>query len=83
MPDEFALPIIYNQDQLEFPCTIIRLPYTYQLQIEVGRQKLFFEPDDRGEFRVVKMPWQDENGIRQIDPRLVQVIITELNKLWH
>ncbi len=83
MPDEFVLPITYNQDRLELPCTIIRLPYTYQLEIEVNGQKLFFEQDDSGEFRVVKMPWQDQHQIKRIDSRLIQAIITELNLLHH
>ena len=83
MPEQFMLPLMYKSESREYPTTLIRLPYTYQLQVEVDDQKLFFEPDDSGEFRLVKMLWQNEEDIKKIDSGLINRIIETLNSLYN
>ena len=81
MPEQFTLPVMYKDKEYDFTVTIIRLLYTFQLQIEVNNQKLFFELDEGGDYRLVKMPWQNENDIKRLDAMLIQAIIDTLNAL--
>jgi len=81
MSEQFTLPIQHKGEVHEFAVTLIRLPYTYQVQVEVDTQKLFFEPDDSGEYRLIKMPWQSESDITRLDSTLIQTIIDTLNTL--
>lgn len=81
MPEQFTLPVPNKGEMQECAVTLIRLPYTYQLQVEVDTQKLFFEPDDCSEYRLIKMPWQSEQDITRLDSALIQTIIDTLNTL--
>lgn len=81
MSEQFVLSLLYNGEQKEFVVNFIRLPYTYQLQIFIGEQSIFFEPDEEGMYRVITMPWQDEKDIRKIDAQLLQKIGTLLNTI--
>ncbi len=83
MPDQFSLALKYNDEVIEFLVTLVRFSYSYQLQIEVENQTLAFEPDDSGEFRLIRLPWQNESDIKKIDIRLIEIIIENLNTIYN
>ncbi len=83
MPDQFSFPLKYKDEVIEYLVTLVRFPYSYQLQIEVENQTLAFEPDDSGGFRLIRLPWQNESDIKKIDVRLIEIIIENLNTIYN
>jgi hypothetical protein len=53
MDQFFQLPIFYNGEQLSFTANLIRVGYGYQFQLKVNEQKIFFEPDEEGNYRAI------------------------------
>lgn len=46
--------------------------YTYKICVTVDDMDVYFEPDEEGGFRVVKMPGQDEKKLDKIDKSLLE-----------
>jgi len=40
----------------------------------IAETEVFFEPDEEGHYRSVKMPWQEEKQIEKIDRDLLREI---------
>ncbi|MEP6682878.1 MAG: hypothetical protein ABJA35_06445 [Parafilimonas sp.] len=83
MPDHFYIPVRYRNEENEYLVTLVLLSYSYQLHVEVDNQSLVFEPDDNGEFRMIKMGWQNESDLKLIDAQLIQRLIETLNKIYN
>ncbi|MEP6683920.1 MAG: hypothetical protein ABJA35_11700 [Parafilimonas sp.] len=82
MPDQFNIPVMYNNEEKSYLVTLIRVSYSYQLHIEIDDQSLVFEPDDIGQFRMIRMQWQNESDLKKIEARLIQTLIETLNKIY-
>ena len=82
MPDQFKIGINYKNEDKEFPVTIVRLSYSYQLHVNVNEESLVFEPDENREFRWIKMSRQKEDKIKKLNAELIQFIIETLNKIY-
>lgn len=74
MSEQFHFSIIYKNQELPCSVTLIRLKYTYQLQIQCNDHTLFFEPDESSSYRMTCMPWQDANELEKIDKDLLKLI---------
>jgi hypothetical protein len=53
MPDELALPVHFNNEEISFPMEMIRWGYTHRFKIHVYGHDYFFEPDEEGIYRAI------------------------------
>jgi hypothetical protein len=74
MTDEFNLIIEYRGEVKEFPANLLLQGYTHKFKVLVDGLEIFFEPDEEGSYRAVKMPWQDEKQLEKMDRNLLQAI---------
>ena len=64
-------------------CTIEVIPraYSHVLKLIGESIELYFEPDESGNYRLFKMPWQDDVALKKIDVAFIQETLTILNSL--
>jgi hypothetical protein len=74
MSDEFILTVQYRGEELYFESCLIQRGYTHQFRIMIDEKEVFFEPDEEGHYRAVKMPTQEGQGIEKIDKALLEAI---------
>jgi hypothetical protein len=78
MTDEFILTITYKQEQTDFKARLLLQGYVHKFRVMVDEMEIFFEPDEEGHYRAVKMSWQDEKQIEKIDKNLLSVIAQKI-----
>ena len=59
MKDEFTLSVNYKGQEHYFNARLIVQGYAQKFQIKVNETEVYFEPDEEGNYRAVKMPWQE------------------------
>jgi hypothetical protein len=74
MTDEFDLIIDYNGEQKDFPATLLLQGYTHKFKVMINDKEIFFERDEEGSYRAMKMPWQNEKELEKIDKQLLRAI---------
>lgn len=74
MTDQFDLIIDYKGEQKSFPATLLLQGYTHKFKIMINGKEVFFEPDEEGTYRALRMPWQDEKDLEKIDKNLLRAI---------
>ena len=74
MTDEFNLVIEYRGEVKEFSASLLLQGYTHKFKVLANGLEIFFEPDEEGSYRAVKMPWQEEKAIEKIDKNLLKAI---------
>ena len=60
---------------------VLSRSYSHILKLTGNDLELYFEPDESGDYRLFKMPWQDDAVFKTIDVAFIQEIITVLNSL--
>jgi len=74
MTDEFDLIIDYKSEHKIFPAILLLQGYTHKFKVMINDREVFFEPDEEGLYRAVKMPWQSEKELEKIDRNLLKAI---------
>ena len=74
MTDEFDLIIYCEGVQRTFPALLLLQGYTHKFKVMINDREVFFEPDEEGLYRAVKMPWQSEKELEKIDRNLLKAI---------
>jgi hypothetical protein len=74
MTGDFNLIIEYRGEVKEFSASLLLQGYTHKFKVLVNGLEIFFEPDEEGSYRAVKMPWQEEKAIEKIDKNLLKAI---------
>jgi len=72
MNNDFTLSINYKGEQKEFEARLVQFGYSYRIVVTVIDVEIYFEPDEERNFRVVKMPGQDQQKLEKIDKGLLQ-----------
>lgn len=72
MTDEFMLSVNYKGGQKNYPARLKLQGYTYKICVTIDYMEVYFEPDEEGSFRVVRMPGQDEKKLDKIDKSLLE-----------
>lgn len=71
MNDEFTITIIYKGIVRHFPAKLLLQGFTHKFQVSLPETDVFFEPDEEGHYRALKMPGQDEKAILKIDREIL------------
>ena len=68
----------YNKDII---IKLLPTDYLTKVQVSIDDNKLFFEPDEEGQYRMIKMLWQNESDVSKVDTGTIQQIISILENL--
>jgi hypothetical protein len=74
MTDEFIITVDYKGQEHHFPAKLLLQGFTHKFQVSLPGTEVFFEPDEQGSYRAIKMPWQDEKDLLKIDKGLMGAI---------
>lgn len=81
MRDEFTLTIEGGGEQQDFNARLLVKGYTHQFCVTVNEIEVFFERDEEGRYRAIKMPWQEEKQLEKINKRLLQQIAEKIETI--
>lgn len=81
MTDEFILPVIYKEEERNLAAQLVLQGYTHKFKVMVDQMEVFFEPDEEGHYRAVKMSWQNEQDLLKIDRNILQAIQEKLEAI--
>ncbi|HSZ85943.1 MAG TPA: hypothetical protein VK787_07920 [Puia sp.] len=81
MTDPFTITINYNDSQQDFAAQLLQQGYSYKFKVLIDELEVFFEPDDEGSFRVIKMPGQDQKALEKLDKKLLFEIQQQLESI--
>jgi hypothetical protein len=71
MTDPFIISINYQGTQRDFTAQLLLQGYSYKFKVLIDELEVFFEPDDGGSFRAIKMPGQDQQALEKLDKQLL------------
>lgn len=74
MTDDFILEVTHQQQQYQFTARLLLQGYTHKFLVLADDAEVYFEPDEEGSYRVVKMPGQDERQLEKLDKQLLAAI---------
>ena len=74
MTDPFILSVHYKNTELHFTAQLKLQGYSHTFRVLVNGTEVYFEPDEEGQYRAVKMPGQNEKDLAAIEAGLLHVI---------
>jgi hypothetical protein len=81
MTEEFVLSINHNGEVRLLTANLILQGYTHKFRVMVDDAEVFFEPDEEGHYRAVKMPWQEERHFVRTDLALLGEIQQQIEAI--
>jgi len=81
MTDPFILYIHHNNQELELTAELVLQGYSHKFKVMIGQVEVFFEPDEEGQYRAVKMPGQDQRELEKIDRSLLSAIQQKIESI--
>ena len=79
MDEKFELPVIYNGKQLLFPAKLIRIGYTYKIEVDVHGTPIFFEPDEERNWRAIMH--SETSTLKEPDQAVLQSIVDAIETI--
>jgi hypothetical protein len=74
MTDPFILSVNYKGSALHFTAQLMLQGYTHKFKVLINAMDVYFEPDEEGLYRAIKMPGQEEKDLAAIDRDLLSLI---------
>ena len=81
MEEIFTIDVPYKNTQKSFTGQLVLQGYSHKIKILVEKTELFFEPDEEGNYRLIKMPWQEQNELEKIDRELISEIQQTIHEI--
>ncbi len=81
MAEDFIIEIIHEGESLSFTARLLQQGYSHKFEVTINDKPVFFEPDDAGSYRVVKMPWQNEKELLNINKTLLAEISKKIEAI--
>ena len=73
MTDDFILEVNYLGVDQQYTGNLLLQGYTHKIRVLINETEVFFEPDEEGKSRVVRMPGQDEQKLEKVDKTLTDI----------
>ena len=81
MKEEFIITILYKGQPMEMTGQLLLQGFTHKFKVKLEDKELFFEPDEEGHYRAVKMPWQEEKKFSMLDKNLLSAIQQQIEAI--
>jgi hypothetical protein len=67
MSDQFTLSVDYKGEERQYTADLLIQGFTHKFRVLIDGVEVFFEPDEEGHYRAIKMPWQEERQFTKTD----------------
>jgi len=74
MAEPFTLSVPYGGEERTFTAQLLLQGYTHKFKIIIDKTEVIFEPDEEGEYRAIRMPWQQPKDLDNLDQQLLHAI---------
>jgi hypothetical protein len=81
MNEPFVLTVQYKAEELDFTAWLLLQGFTHKFKVLINQTEVFFEPDEEGLYRAVKMPWQEQRELEKIDKQLLSQIQQKIQEV--
>jgi hypothetical protein len=78
MEDPFILTVDYMGASSNFTAWLLLQGFTHKIKVRIDDREVFFEPDDQGGYRAVRMAWQEQKDMEKIDKHLLSLIAQKI-----
>lgn len=80
MVEDFKIPVLYNNQRLNFPAQLLRYAYSYKIEVDVEGTLVYFEPDEERNWRA--LVGQEEVSVnRSLNGELLKAIATSIEEI--
>ena len=81
MTDPFIITVTYKGKPTDFDAQLVVQGYSHKFKVLISKTEVYFEPDEEGLYRAVRMPGQDEKEIAAIDRGLLELITGKIAEI--
>ena len=80
MVEDFKIPVLYNNQRLNFPAQLVRYAYSYKIEVDVEGTKIYFEPDEERNWRAL-VGYEEIEVNRNLNKELLKAIATSIEEI--
>lgn len=81
MTEEFTLTTEYQGKNQDFIGKLILQGHSHKFEVNINGITVYFEPDESGNYRVIRMPWQEEKELQKVDKVLLGAITQKIEDI--
>ena len=80
MDDSFALPVVFDNREFNFPARLLQYGYTIKMEVEIEGTKVNFEPDEERNWRAV-ISYEDVQANKKLNAELLKSVAEAIEAL--
>jgi hypothetical protein len=80
MVEDFKIPVLYNNQRLNFPAQLVRYAYSYKIEVDVEGTLIYFEPDEERNWRAL-VGYEEIVVNRNLNKELLKAIATSIEEI--
>lgn len=80
MVEDFKIPVLYNNQRLNFPAQLVRYAYSYKIEVDVEGTMIYFEPDEERNWRAL-VGYEEIEVNRNLNRELLKAIATSIEEI--
>jgi hypothetical protein len=80
MVEDFKIPVLYNNQRLNFPAQLVRYAYSYKIEVDVEGTLIYFEPDEERNWRAL-VGYEEIIVNRNLNKELLKAIATSIEEI--
>jgi len=80
MVEDFKIPVLYNNQRLNFPAQLLRYAYSYKIEVDVEGTLVYFEPDEERNWRAL-IGQEDVAVNRSLNGELLKAIASSIEEI--
>jgi hypothetical protein len=80
MVEDFKIPVLYNNQRLNFPAQLVRYAYSYKIEVDVQGTMIYFEPDEERNWRAL-VGFEEIEVNRNLNKELLKAIATSIEEI--
>jgi hypothetical protein len=80
MVEDFKIPVLYNNQRLNFPAQLLRYAYSYKIEVDVEGTPVYFEPDEEHNWRAL-IGLEEVSANRNLNGELLKAIASSIEEI--
>ena len=80
MVEDFKIPVLYNNQRLNFPAQLLRYAYSYKIEVDVEGTLVYFEPDEERNWRAL-IGQEEVSANRNLNGELLKAIASSIEEI--
>lgn len=80
MVEDFKIPVLFNNQRLNFPAQLLRYAYSYRIEVDVEGTMIYFEPDEERNWRAL-VGYEEMEMNRNLNRELLKAIATSIEEI--